>query len=88
MCKIVCLTRWYIKILDKKYLLVYIRLVREMFLKEALKMTEKTNVYKSGVQALEEKGAGAGYKKGRKAVNFAAKFLACGVNVHDTQYEK
>lgn len=49
-------------------------------------MTEKTNVYKSGVQALEEKGAG--YKKGRKAVNFAAKFLACGVNVHDTQYEK
>ena len=75
-------------ILDKKELLVYVLFVREMFLKEALNMTDNMNKFNKATVVLQNKARGAGYKKAAAAVNLAAEFMARGVNVQHGQNEK
>lgn len=52
-------------------------------------MTDNVSKFNTAAAAVQNKGHGAGYKKGIAAVNLAAEFMARGVNVQEVaQNEK
>ncbi len=53
-------------------MLVYIVLVREMFFKEALNMTENKNKFDKGIEAVSAKARNSKFNKGIAAVDLAA----------------